>query len=227
MTIAAEWCRERTFDAPPLAQALCELVRPKAVTFRPFGYGQRFAAKLDAMIGRTIATRFFSRGVDGDVESLFNRPATFDALEQGHVFHAERFGPLSDGGCFAVEREPVIFSRVSGLFFRRSPTAVFPAVAFRAVDTVKGVVRRWSWSHVGHKCLTGLLPAFADSDWVARSAAVQFPVFERGIDASSQHGFPRMVERVPLVEGFKPHRLHASDCITNKDRSKRCLSAAY
>lgn len=72
--------------------------------------------------------------------------------------------PLGNGLRLSSKGDSDIGARVIGLFVGRCPSAVFRFIRTIYINSVQGMLRRWSWSHVGKKGRETLFPAVANGN---------------------------------------------------------------
>ncbi|MEY4387884.1 MAG: hypothetical protein RLY20_3167 [Verrucomicrobiota bacterium] len=119
-------------------------------------------------------------------QSALDRPSVPKSFIQGRFFESNQLGPFDTGARFAVKRESVIRADVSGLFFRRGPSAVVWRVMAAAVNSIKRVYGAWLAPHVRQEVFK-VIPSFTDGD---AAPAVAKVVGGSRIQASGAHGLP-------------------------------------
>jgi hypothetical protein len=97
-------------------------------------------------------------------ENLLRRHAPMEAPAQPGNGDARYLGPLSNGASHSVQCDRPARPPVSRLFLGRRPSAVARLVALRVVESIDGVLRGWTATHVQEKALKGVGPIVADCD---------------------------------------------------------------
>lgn len=114
---------------------------------------------------------------------------------QGEVFDCVSFSPLCQRQSFPIVLKQNVGVHVSGLLFSRCPTHIPRFVSLGPVNTIYRMFHRGARRHILNKQFVAM-PALTNGHWISNAPAVQMPVFECRINASTNHVPPNTPKRV-------------------------------
>ena len=144
--------------------------------------GSLFHQRLPALVRSQNRVFLGKTGGDAPVKSL-SRKAVFGQRDfQGHADLLHSYVPTA--------------TSVSVLFDVRRPSAIRGRVSAVVVDSIKGMIRRRFWTHIGEEVIERFHPTFANRD---AAPAVVFEDRRRGVGAPMFHRRPSLVLRGRLA----------------------------
>jgi hypothetical protein len=127
--------------------------------------------------------------------------------------------PLSKRLCNAIYREHRGLSRISRLFFGRSPSTILGKVTFAIVDPINTVLGAWSWTHVFKKVLK-TVPSLA---YGYSTILVESHVFDDASETTMSHSIPHFV----LWRSIKTMFNVCRNCpLSLKTPTAKCMAAS-
>lgn len=132
-----------------------------------------------------------------DCDGISDRPSSFQSISYKLSSPIQSVRPLSGGQRFTIVRNHDVDGFIVGLLRRRSPSAIFRAIAFVVINTVNACPI-WPRPHVGHKVLK-IKPSFAN----VNTLATVIPIVRRFcIEAPLFHASPNLVDRLVMHPVF-------------------------
>jgi hypothetical protein len=130
---------------------------------------------------------------EGRSKCALYRPTVAESGAYRRGADAKPITPLSNGHCFAVERQKNVIGAVVLLFFHGRPATISRLVANRIFNAVNRVLLTRQFAHVGKEVLKTMPPAVADGN--SLGSVVLIPAIGRQITPLN-HGFPCFVNAV-------------------------------
>lgn len=112
-----------------------------------------------ATLGLNNRTVFQVLVTHGNFEGM----TSFHPLSDRNRRNADLFSPLPQRHSLTIKFVEHVATCISGLFFRRRPSAVLRGVALLIVTAVNGQ-SRWPLAHVSEKVLKAIAPSVTDGD---------------------------------------------------------------